>query len=990
MDSREARIQTRIHEIGSELFTAVQHHEPRPGTRAWLHDQGMAWSMTDREVQVHLFRFIDALPGLRSSDAIATHLVEFLAPVAHRLPWLAQRLLAAVPMAPTGVIAAAVHRGARELAGRFLLGADSASIAKALQRLHGQGLCFTIDWLGEAVLTEAEADAYQQAYLRLIPDLTAATAAWSAVAASNSAVPPVNVSIKLSALTSRFEPADVAGTSRRVCERLRPILRLAQRHGALVNIDMEHHAYRDATMRIFTEVLDETEFRAWSNVGIAIQAYLLSSGQDLADLAAWARRRGTPVWVRLVKGAYWDYEQAYAAQRDWTSPVFSNKATTDANFETQTRFLLHQRQWLRPAIAGHNVRSLAHAMAWREELGLPQDAVEFQLLQGMADPLKRALAERGERVRVYCPVGELLPGIAYLVRRLLENTSNQGFVRAGFFEHRSPSELLMAPVSRVESFTNTSSELGSFSNHPPADFSRPDHRDAMRSALASMQEERCPLVINGSQIFRDQQLVSRDPSQRERIVGRASAATAADAHAAMEAAARALPRWRDTPWSERIACLERAADRLATARWELSALLVREVGKSWREADGEVCELIDFCRYYAQHAGKLAAGIVVDVPGETNDSLYDPRGVSVVIAPWNFPLAILGGMTVAALVTGNPVVMKPAEQAPVIAYSLYRHLLAAGIPASVLQYLPGDGEVVGPALVNHPATAVIAFTGSRAVGLGLNRQATQILNERHQVVRVIAEMGGKNAIIIDSSADLDEAVSGVVASAFGYQGQKCSACSRVIVHLDVYELFNHRLIEAVRALQLGPAEHAGHFIGPVIDDESRLRLEQQLAELRTTQRCAIALDASALTDVGSYVGPHVFIDVDPTSPLAQEELFGPVLAVIPAADLDAALHIANGTRYALTGGCFARSPAVLERVRKEFRVGNLYLNRGITGALVHRQPFGGFKLSGIGSKAGGPDYLLQFTLPRTVTENTLRHGMVGDRESSTAIRGLST
>jgi RHH-type proline utilization regulon transcriptional repressor/proline dehydrogenase/delta 1-pyrroline-5-carboxylate dehydrogenase len=354
----------------------------------------------------------------------------------------------------------------------------------------------------------------------------------------------------------------------------------------------------------------------------------------------------------------------------------------------------------------------------------------------------------------------------------------------------------------------------------------------------------------------------------------------------------------------------------------------------------------------------------------------------VVIAPWNFPLAILGGMTVAALVTGNPVVMKPAEQAPVIGYALYRHLLSAGIPPTVLHYLPGIGEEVGPALVDHPATALIAFTGSRAVGLGLNRQAAAAIAGRDHIVRVIAELGGKNAIIVDASADLDEAVAGVVASAFGFQGQKCSACSRAIVHADVYDTFCARLAAAVADLQAGSAEDPGHLIGPVIDDPTRIRLEAQLAKLRTQQRSLVRGKIGDLTAHGSWVAPEVFVDVDPGAWLAQEELFGPVLAVLRATDLEHALVIANGTRYALTGGCFARAPAVLAQVRREFRVGNLYLNRGITGALVHRQPFGGFKASGIGSKAGGPDYLRQFVVPRTVTENTLRHGMVGGREDA--------
>jgi RHH-type proline utilization regulon transcriptional repressor/proline dehydrogenase/delta 1-pyrroline-5-carboxylate dehydrogenase len=985
----EARIQT----IGQALFSAVAAAAPTPLSRSWLHDRGMAWTMADPVLQRQLFLFIDALPGIRSDTAIVAQLHEYLAPVAGHLPWLARRLLASSRQAPPEVVATAVRLAAHELAGRFMLGSDPQLIAAHISRLHQRGRAFTVDWLGETVLTEAEADAYQQAYLRLIPVLARTVAAWSGssaaahqpaaphqpAAAHQPAAPHLNVSIKLSALTSRFEPADVEGTSAAVCARLRPILRAVRAAGGVVNIDMEHHQFRDATLRIVSAVALEDEFRTWDGLGIAVQAYLRSCADDLAALLRVVRQRGAPLRVRLVKGAYWDHEQAIAAQRDWPLPVFRHKAATDANFEAQTRFLLHHHRELLPAIAGHNVRSLAHALALREELGIPPAAVEFQLLHGMADALQQALVDRGERVRVYCPVGELLPGIAYLVRRLLENTSNQGFVRAGFLEHRRPQELLMAPLVPPVAVA----VRPPFSNHPPADFSREEHRQAMHEALAArdaLGPTWCPLVIDGVELQRSEVLVSEDPSCRARIVGRASAASAADARRALAAAAAALPSWRDTPWAVRISCLRAAAESLAGERWQLSALLVREVGKSWREADGEVCEMIDFCRYYAWQAERLAAGVRVDVAGEINDTIYEARGVTVVIAPWNFPLAILGGMAVAALVTGNPVILKPAEQAPIIAAELFRHLRAAGIPASVLHYLPGDGEVVGPVLVEHPATALIAFTGSRAVGLGLNQQAARALAEREQVVRVIAEMGGKNAIIVDASADLDEAVAGVVASAFGYQGQKCSACSRVIVDQTCVAAFTARFIAAVQALVLGPADHPGQRLGPVIDEAARLRLEGQLAELRRTHHLAYAGDASASAAQGSFVAPHIFTDVDPTSALAQEELFGPVVAVITARDLEHALEIANGTRYALTGGCFARSPAVLARVRREFRVGNLYLNRGITGALVQRQPFGGFKLSGIGSKAGGPDYLQQFTVPRTLTENTLRHGMVSERE----------
>ncbi|MEI6714019.1 MAG: proline dehydrogenase family protein [Verrucomicrobiota bacterium] len=962
--------ESRIHELGNELFRSMRRWAPEPWQKMWWHDWGMALSLRRPRVQRQLFRFIDTLPGLRRPEAIRDHLLEYMRPVAGELPEAARLLLNVLPKLPASWIAALIRRGARELAGRFLLGADGETINQHLGALQQQGLVYTIDWLGEAVLTEAEADAYQNEYLRLLPTL-----ARSSRAVSGRDVPAVNVSLKLSALTSRFEPADVPGTMERVCRRLRPILRAAQDAGAFVNVDMEHAAYRDVTLRIFMAVADEAEFRDWPNIGIAIQAYLIESEAELSALLAWVERRGTSIGVRLVKGAYWDYEQAVAAGKGWPSPVFSEKAATDRNFERLTRFLLMNWRMLRPAIASHNVRSIAHTIALREALGIESHEVEFQLLYGMADPLKHALVAMGERVRVYCPVGELLPGIAYLVRRLLENTSNQGFVRAGYLEHRAPEELLKAPM--VKENEQKPVQSCEFLNDAPADFSREENRQRMEAALIRLQ----PVVVDGCGSDPSRWLVSTDPCDFSREVGRVRLATLEDARDAMSRSESMVRIWRETTWKERILCLRRLGADLDVRRWDFAARLVREVGKTWREADAEVGELIDFCRYYADRAEVLSRGVAVDKPGEVNDTFYEARGVTVVIAPWNFPLAILGGMTVAALVTGNPVVMKPAEQAPIIGWELYQALLAAGIPAGVIQYLPGYGEEVGPGLVNHPATAMIAFTGSKEVGLGLNRQAAMALEGRRQVVRVIAEMGGKNAIIVDASADLDASVSGVVASAFGYQGQKCSACSRVIVHRDLYDEFRDRLVAAVAALELGPAEHPGHLFGPVIDVEARDRLLRQIAELRKQHRCLYEGQLGEWATRGSWVPPVVFDEVDPSSWFGQEELFGPVLALMRAEDLSEALNIANGTNYCLTGGCYARSPEALARVRREFRVGNLYLNRGITGALVYRQPFGGFGLSGIGSKAGGPDYLLQFCVPRTVTENTLIHGMVIERES---------
>jgi len=409
-------------------------------------------------------------------------------------------------------------------------------------------------------------------------------------------------------------------------------------------------------------------------------------------------------------------------------------------------------------------------------------------------------------------------------------------------------------------------------------------------------------------------------------------------------------------------------------RFELCAWIVLETGKPWREADGDVAEAIDFCDYYALEMLKLASPQRHDVAGEENATFYEARGVAVVIAPWNFPLAILCGMASAALVAGNTVILKPAEQSSVVGAKLMEVFAEAGAPAGVVNYLPGVGETVGPLLVAHPDVALIAFTGSLKVALAINERAAKTPAGQAFVKKVVAEMGGKNAIIIDSDADLDEAVRGVVDSAFGYAGQKCSAGSRAIVHAAVYDQFLTRLVAATKSLTVGYAENPGSSLGPVIDAEARDRVVETIEHGKTEARLAYQADVGATAGGGYFVGPTIFADVPADATIAQEEIFGPVLCVTKAADLDDALRIANGTMYALTGGVYSRSPENLKAVKRRFRVGNLYVNRKCTGALVSRQPFGGFKLSGVGSKAGGPDYLLQFVVPRTVTENTMRRG----------------
>lgn len=518
----------------------------------------------------------------------------------------------------------------------------------------------------------------------------------------------------------------------------------------------------------------------------------------------------------------------------------------------------------------------------------------------------------------------------------------------------------------------------SFRNEPPIDFSQASNRKAFQTALDEVKSQfgnEYPLVINGRVVETKGAIVSTSPSHCGVTVGSVSSAMKHDAENAIAAAKAAFSGWSRVEPKYRAEHLNLIAKQISDQRMELAAWIVHEVGKPWEDADGDVAEAIDFCRFYAEQMVAMSQPQRVDLAGEENEFHFRPRGVVVVIAPWNFPLAILTGMTVAALAMGNTVVIKPAEQSSVVAAKLMDILMESGLPDGVVNFLPGIGEEIGPTLVQSPDVDVIAFTGSRAVGLEINRQAAAIDMHLHGVKKVIAEMGGKNAIIVDDDADLDEAVLGVVQSAFGYAGQKCSACSRVIVLEGAYDLFLERLTGAVKSLELGPAENPGTFVSPVIDSNARDRIAEFI-ELGTREfRVAVAGEVPAkLAKEGHYVAPHVFADVTPDSRLAQEEIFGPVLCVLKAKNLDEAFTIANSTDYALTGGIYSRSPHNLARARREFQVGNLYLNRAITGALVNRQPFGGFKLSGIGTKAGGADYLLQFVVPISVTENTLRRG----------------
>ncbi|MFN3158016.1 MAG: proline dehydrogenase family protein [Rubinisphaera brasiliensis] len=983
--AQDERIESETQRIGRSVWNQLSHQRPTLFDRRWLDDRIMSWAMADESIKVQMFRFVDVLPMLRDHEAINRHLHEYFEDVQESLPWAARLALHVTDgnRVLGRALAVNARSNARRMAERFIAGSKPEEVLKAIRKIRDSGFAFTLDLLGEAVLSEEEADRYQQAYIDLIEQISEPINALpeSAQVDANhlGSIPRVNVSLKLSALDSHFNPADPEGTTDRVLDRLRPILRTAQEYDAFVNIDMEQYEYKDLTYAIFKQVFVEEEFRDFFNAGIVCQAYLKDSADDLKQLKEWAEQRGTAITVRLVKGAYWDYEVIQAGLKNWPVPVFEQKWQSDDNFEALTVYLMQNYDVLSPAIGSHNMRSIAHAMATAETLDVPRDAFELQMLYGMGNDQAQVYANKGYRVRIYTPFGELIPGMAYLVRRLLENTSNDSFLRHTYQEDQSIEELLMSPKQAAAKAPETPEKPKlPFLNEPTVDFSKKENREAMLDALKSVREEcgqEYPIIISGKIYETRQQLTSRSPSDRDLIVGRVSSATSDLAQEAIETARRTLTTWAAIDADHRAEYLELLANEMRHRRFELAAWMVYESGKPWHDADADVAEAIDFCRYYALQMREMDGSLETNLPGEENLYTYRPRGVAVVIAPWNFPLAILTGMTAAALVTGNTVVMKPAEQSPVIAAKLMEMLKAIGLPDGVVNYLPGNGEEIGPQLVSSPLVDVVAFTGSREVGLEINVKAAETGSEHLSVKKVIAEMGGKNAIIVDDDADLDEAVAGVIDSAFGYTGQKCSACSRAVVLDKVYDEFTKRLVAAVESLQVGPADDPGTQLGPVIDGEARDRINEEIeSALEEGAELLFALEIPEELKKGSYVAPHVFTNVNTRSRLAQHEVFGPVLAIMKARDFGDALKIANDTDYALTGGVYSRSPANLKRARNEFFVGNLYLNRPCTAALVHRQPFGGFRMSGIGTKAGGNDYLHQFLIPINITENTMRRG----------------
>ena len=850
-------LEQRTQQLGQALLQSLRRH--RPGLlsgRAWS-NKLMDWAMQDPQFKVQMFRFVDVFPTLQTHQQIHDLLRDYLSQPGVEVPaGLGLGLKAGGVL--QGTLARTISSQIRRMAENFIAGQDARSALPRLRALWQQQIGFSVDLLGEACLSDAEADGYRRRYLDLLEVLPTAVADWPAQPRAETdylgPIPRSNVSIKISSLSARIKLEDFAGSVERLFVSLRPILEQAARRQVLINFDMEQYHLKELTLALFRRCCEQVDFPA----GLALQSYLRSGPEDATHLIDWARSLGRPITVRLIKGAYWDYELIHAQQMGWPVPVWTRKSDTDACFERMTEQFVaalprsRDQGGVKLALGSHNVRSIAHALALLQRHDLPPAAIELQLLEGMADELKEALTEEGYRVRGYLPLGEMIPGMAYLVRRLLENTSNESWLRGSTCTDISDEQLLQAPpTDRVRDpqeppmprlsidrhrLSASVPELGEgrpFRTEPWRDFADRQRREAFGRAI---RQARLPAVTEPLR-----------PQEVDHAIARAQ---------------RAWPDWSQRDVLERSQTLLAAADGMRQQRDDLAGVIIHEAGKTWREADADVCEAIDFCEYYARQAVALFRDHRLgDFLGELNLQRSVALGVAAIISPWNFPLAICAGMTTAALVTGNCALVKPSGQTPGVARRMCEVLWEAGVPPDVLQFLPGPGSRVGVQLVEDPRVSLIGFTGSREVGFGILQAAGQMRAQQQTVKRVICEMGGKNAIIVDSTADLDEAVAGVRQSAFGYAGQKCSACSRAIVLDDVHGKFLRRLVEATQSLSVGDPQDPNTDVGPVIDERAAQKIRQYIEIARRENHLELAVEPAAeLAERWGQrlIGPHIF------------------------------------------------------------------------------------------------------------------------------------
>ncbi len=868
------------------------------------------------------------------------------------------------------LIREAVRQAMRIMGRQFVMGRTIKEALSRARSSESQGYCYSYDMLGEAARTEADSQRYLQAYLKAI------AAIGKAVEERNLYEAP-GISIKLSALHPRYESAQGERVMLELLPRLLQLAQAAAQAGIGLTIDAEEADRLELSLELLEAVAANPSLASWQGLGLAVQAYQ-KRAFDLIDwLAALAERTNRCLMVRLVKGAYWDSEIKRAQERGLDAyPVFTRKTSTDISYLACASKLLARRDLFYPQFATHNAHTVASVLVMAGD----QTGFEFQRLHGMGGPLYDQLQTSEVPCRIYAPVGgheELLP---YLVRRLLENGANTSFVNR-IVDDKAPIEDIIAdPLVKLSSYqqiphpriTLPSELFPGRKNSEGMDLSDIDvlqkfDIDFQQAAKHLWHSQ--PLIAGEISATETKPLVN--PADHREIVGHVIDANAKDIETALSAASAGASEWNDTDVEIRATCLEHTADLLEAQMPRFIAYCTREAGKSIGDGIAEVREAVDFCRYYAVQArSDFAEQFQPGPTGEQNRFLLQGRGVIVCISPWNFPLAIFMGQVCAALVAGNAVIAKPAEQTPLIAAAAVSLLHQAGVPENVLQLLPGDGSV-GAALVNDTRVQGIAFTGSTDTAWAINRS---LAARDSAIATLIAETGGQNAMLVDSSALLEQVVADVLISGFQSAGQRCSALRVLLVQQDIAPKLLEMLSGAMAELQIGNPISLATDVGPVIDQAALERLQQHAKrmdkEAKLIYRCKLPDAASH----GTFFPPHAY-EIESLQQIPQE-VFGPIVHVLryQASELDSVIDAVNAIGFGLTFGIHSRIDSTVSRVASRIKAGNIYVNRNMIGAVVGAQPFGGVGLSGTGPKAGGPHYLQRFASEKSISINTTAAG----------------
>ena len=990
--------ESRVKNTGLEIFSKVDKEKPSLFRKDFWTGKMMDWSMKDEAFTVQLFRFVDVFPYLSRPESVAEHIQQYFCRPEHDFPKALQFGLKMVsPDSMTAKMAAkTISSNIHSMGKQFIVGNTLDEAAPVMKKIRDKGFPWVMKILKEEVKSVEEEEAFVQDQILFFDLFQEIRKKWKPVGDKKKIgdadqdwgdTPTCVMSVMVSSMYAQYMDKACAfdHSVEKAKQRLRPILRKAMEINACLILDMEHLPLRELTLETFKSILEEPEFAGYPHVGLVYQAYLKDAEEPFEDLIRWVRERKQPIHIRLVKGAFWDEEVTRAHQDNVPVPVFTNKYDTDAMFEKITRRILENNDLIIYKCGSHNIRSIAYTIETAKELGVPENRFEFQMLYGMAENLRTALGKAGYRVRLYAPIGEVIPGMAYLVRRLLENTSNESFLRQSFEEGVDREKLLIDPAELAKSHESAYvpgreqapayGEKGAFENEPPMEWT-PDARLSMKNAIDKIRSDgpkSIQLRIGGQDVTTDGTFQSTNPNAPDEILATAASAGANDVENAVKAAGEARSGWAATKPGERSEVLFKAAGLIREKRFELAAMTVLETGKNWNDSQADVNEAIDFLEYYGREMIRLSGSHSVSSKlGESSRLSYEPRGTAAVITPFNMPLPVPAGTLGAALVTGNTVVFKPAPRATIIGSMLVSIFEEAGLPDGVLNLVTAESAEPGEILSGHPDVDLVCFTGSTDAGQKVLEKTTGTLQQGNGFTKTVLSLVGNNAIIMDSDADLDAAVGSIISSAFGYQGQKCSALSRLIVLEENHDKVVDKIRAAADSLDMGPVEDPRNGFGAVIDEETKNRIEKAIAQGK--EEGTLVLEKRPEQNSGHFAPLAIFKDIKPEHELAAEGVFGPVLSIMKASDFDEALEIANNSKYALTGGIFSRNPGNIEKACSRFCVGNLYINRGITGALVGRHPFGGFRLSGDGSKAGGPDYLKEFTVCRTICENTFRSG----------------